>query len=73
MLSAQDIAFLHIPSQTLIEADLLLNLPAKEQYSKSKASGSSFMANHLSPGSWLHKKLVGGMMTKDKACVLRLG
>lgn len=28
---AQDIAFLHAPTRTLIEADLLLNLPPKEQ------------------------------------------
>lgn len=27
----QDIAFLHAPTRTLIEADLLLNLPPKEQ------------------------------------------
>lgn len=30
---AQDIAFLHAPTRTLIEADLLLNLPPKEQVS----------------------------------------
>lgn len=27
----KDVAFLHMPSKSLIEADLLLNLPANEQ------------------------------------------
>ncbi|KAI6006982.1 hypothetical protein EDD15DRAFT_2358055 [Pisolithus albus] len=30
----KDVAFLHVASKSLIEADLLLNLPATEQYSK---------------------------------------
>ncbi|KAF9028778.1 hypothetical protein BDZ89DRAFT_1160155 [Hymenopellis radicata] len=35
----KDVAFFHPASKTLIEADLLFNLPATEQYSKSKTSG----------------------------------
>lgn len=31
LVRVQDIAFLHVPSKTLIEADLLFNLPATEQ------------------------------------------
>lgn len=29
----KDVAFLHVPSRTLIQADLLFNLPATEQVS----------------------------------------
>lgn len=33
---SRELVFLHRPSRTLIEADLLFNLPAHEQYSKTK-------------------------------------
>jgi hypothetical protein len=33
--ASKELAFLHKPSRTLIEADLLFNLPAREQYSMS--------------------------------------
>ncbi|KII91274.1 hypothetical protein PLICRDRAFT_173152 [Plicaturopsis crispa FD-325 SS-3] len=57
----KDVAFFHPASKTLIEADLLFNLPCKEQYSKSKESGSiplfsAFVG--LNPSSWLHQKMV---------------
>ncbi|KDQ60115.1 hypothetical protein JAAARDRAFT_32487 [Jaapia argillacea MUCL 33604] len=65
-----DVAFLHKPSKTLIEADLLFNLPATEQYSKSKSSASNFIANRLNPFSGLHKTLIGGVI-KDKVTMTR--
>jgi len=34
----KDVAFLHGPSKTLIQADLIVNLPGNEQYSKSTTS-----------------------------------
>jgi hypothetical protein len=37
----KEIVFHHKPSRTLIEADLLFNLPAKEQYSKTNIDPSS--------------------------------
>ncbi|KAF9566506.1 hypothetical protein CPC08DRAFT_628233 [Agrocybe pediades] len=52
----KDVAFLHRQSKSLIEADLLMNLPPTEQYSKSKTS-PSFFGVSLSPSSWLHSKL----------------
>ncbi|PAV20659.1 hypothetical protein PNOK_0328600 [Pyrrhoderma noxium] len=55
----QDVAFNHIESRTLIEADLLFNLPAKEQFSKSKSYGGfPALGNLFGPYSWAHKKFV---------------
>ncbi|KAH7917921.1 hypothetical protein BV22DRAFT_1025496, partial [Leucogyrophana mollusca] len=50
----KDVAFLHVASKTLVEADLLLNLPATEQYSKS----SSWVFGNVKPNSWLHRNVV---------------
>ncbi|KAL4941030.1 hypothetical protein BDV06DRAFT_212986 [Aspergillus oleicola] len=38
---SKEVVFLHKPSLTLIEADLLFNLPAREQYSKTGESATS--------------------------------
>lgn len=43
----KEIAFLHKPSKTLIEADLMFNLPATEQFSKSGQSGTSGILTKL--------------------------
>ncbi|CAE6392594.1 hypothetical protein RSOLAG22IIIB_11025 [Rhizoctonia solani] len=51
----QDVAFLHAPSKTLIQADLLFNLPGKEQYSKSKSSGKFPFFGNLGPMMRSHK------------------
>ncbi|CUA70786.1 hypothetical protein RSOLAG22IIIB_09123 [Rhizoctonia solani] len=51
----QDVAFLHAPSKTLIQADLLFNLPGKEQYSKSKSSGKFPFFGTLGPMMRSHK------------------
>ena len=56
----KDVAFYHVQSKTLIEADLLFNLPAKEQYSKSKSSGNFPFISYLKPHTWLHRKFLGG-------------
>lgn len=59
----KDVAFLHIPSKTLIEADLLFNLPATEQYSKTVKSGRIPIlgTGGFYPGSWIHSKLIWNM------------
>ncbi|KAJ1306463.1 hypothetical protein OPQ81_007466 [Rhizoctonia solani] len=51
----QDVAFLHAPSKTLIQADLLFNLPGKEQYSKSRSSGKFPFFSSLNPMMRAHK------------------
>lgn len=48
----KELVFLHKPSRTLIEADLLFNLPATEQFSKTG----------VDPTSGLLNKLFGGIM-----------
>jgi len=59
----KDVAFYHKASKTLVEADLLFNLPAHEQYSKSKDSGSSWVPGlgSLHPFTWLHRTMIGSL------------
>ncbi|EGO03479.1 hypothetical protein SERLA73DRAFT_174974 [Serpula lacrymans var. lacrymans S7.3] len=64
--SNKDVAFLHTASKTLIQADLLFNLPAREQYSKSSLS----IPFNFSPSSWLHQKLVS-FIALDKGAMKR--
>jgi len=59
----KDVAFFHPASKTLIQADLLFNLPPTEQYSRSK----SFVFGKISPQSWIHQKLVSSLGTDKEA------
>ncbi|KAG8863991.1 hypothetical protein FRB96_006864 [Tulasnella sp. 330] len=69
----RDVAFFHAPSRTLIEADLLFNLPPTEQYSKSKESGKTWLPiiSNLSPWKGQHrlflKPISKGPAMKDDA------
>jgi hypothetical protein len=63
----KDVAFFHSASKSLIQADLLFNLPGKEQFSKSSSSASSFLTNSLHPGTWLHSKLIGSLVADKEA------
>jgi len=57
--SKKDVAWLHVKSRTLIVADLIFNLPAKEQYSKSKSSPKpAFFLPKFEPSSEFHQKFV---------------
>ncbi|KAF7980267.1 hypothetical protein HWV62_39017 [Athelia sp. TMB] len=59
----KDVAFFHMESKTLIQADLLFNLPANEQYSK-----STFPAfGRMGPSSWLHQKAVTSLGVDKEA------
>ncbi|EFP90455.1 hypothetical protein PGT21_034377 [Puccinia graminis f. sp. tritici] len=64
----KDIAFLHVPSKTLVQADLLFNLPANEQYSKSKESPTNFTNwfATLKPDSILHQRFVYNLAAVNK-------
>ena len=72
----KDVAFLHKDSKSLIEADLLMNLPANEQvseevpgatvtdlwqYSKSSAWKSVLGFSGPGPFSWAHQKFTAGL------------
>ncbi|KAF6744881.1 hypothetical protein DFP72DRAFT_890144 [Ephemerocybe angulata] len=50
----KDVAFLHKESKSLIQADLLMNLPPKEQYAKAKSSPILSSLSNLNPNSWGH-------------------
>ncbi|CAH7677057.1 hypothetical protein PPACK8108_LOCUS13654, partial [Phakopsora pachyrhizi] len=56
----KDIAFLHVPTKTLVQADLVFNLPGNEQYSKSNSSPTNFLSYFISfhPDSFFHKNLL---------------
>ncbi|KAF8595153.1 hypothetical protein BDV93DRAFT_501488 [Ceratobasidium sp. AG-I] len=66
----QDVAFLHVQSKTLIEADLLFNLPGKEQYSKSKSSGKFPIFSTLGPMMRAHKTFLWSA-GRDRAAMAR--
>ncbi|KAF8588156.1 hypothetical protein K439DRAFT_1629994 [Ramaria rubella] len=53
----KDVAFHHPASKTLVVADLIFNLPAKEQYSK-VLKKPYFLNADMGPYGWLHQKFV---------------
>ncbi|RSH82660.1 uncharacterized protein EHS24_007654 [Apiotrichum porosum] len=61
-----ELTAIHHPSGTLLEADLLFNLPPKEQYSR--AGGLTFFSRLLggsfSPDGSLHKSAIGSLVAK---------
>jgi len=64
----KDIAFFHQESKTLIEADLLLNLPCNEQYSKVKSGKWSLpLGFHVNPWSWLHPRMIWSLGVDKEA------
>lgn len=67
----KDVAFLHGPSKTLIEADLMFNLPANEQYSKSSSSGRvPIIGDLLAPFTTSHKRFLWSA-AKDRPAMAR--
>ncbi|KAJ3572923.1 hypothetical protein NP233_g2758 [Leucocoprinus birnbaumii] len=63
----KDVAFFHPESKTLIEADLLLNLPCNEQYSKAKSGGGKLPFMNVNPWSWLHSRIVWSLGVDKEA------
>ncbi|THH28679.1 hypothetical protein EUX98_g5508 [Antrodiella citrinella] len=71
----KDVAFFHPESKSLIQADLLLNLPPTEQassiYSKTGSSGRVPILNSIvTPTSWLQKRM-SWALGDDKAAMKR--
>ncbi|KAL7411000.1 hypothetical protein BDY24DRAFT_398301 [Mrakia frigida] len=62
----KDLAFLHKPSGTLIEADVLFNLPATEQHPGSGHGILGSLNGHMAPGTTMHKKMIAGIASSDK-------
>lgn len=67
-----ELTAIHHPSGTLLEADLMFNLPAKEQYSRAGGIPSwfSLMAGSLSPGGMVHSRLISGVFGNKQECVI---
>ncbi|KAM0792030.1 hypothetical protein ACM66B_006257 [Microbotryomycetes sp. NB124-2] len=62
----EDVAFLHTPTRTLIQADLMFNLPPTEQYSKSsKRSWFPVLSSQFTADGAGHKRLLN-LIAKDK-------
>jgi len=64
----KDVAFCHKASKTLIEADLLFNMPPKEQYSKSNKSPYSWIpfVSNMAPFGWYHRWAVSKLVTDEE-------
>ena len=67
----EDVAFFHASSKTLIEADLLFNLPPTEQYSKTTYRTTlPLLGPLLTPTAKAHKHFLWGA-GKDKEAMKR--
>lgn len=81
----QELVFVHKPTKTLIEADLMFNLPATEQFSKSGVSATSgiitkiftSLQNTQGAATWQKRILWYGLSSSDRpafnASVQRIG
>jgi len=72
--SSREIVLLHKPSRTMVEADLLFNLPASEQYSRTGENAGKGWATRLAhffmnttPGHKGQQRLNWYVLPKDKA------
>ncbi|RXW22217.1 hypothetical protein EST38_g3630 [Candolleomyces aberdarensis] len=54
----KDVAFYHKDSKSLIQADLLMNLPPTEQYSKAQSTPILSALSRFNPKSWAHPHMV---------------
>ncbi|OSX63613.1 hypothetical protein POSPLADRAFT_1169083 [Postia placenta MAD-698-R-SB12] len=63
----KDVAFYHPASKTMLEADLLFNLPPTEQYSNTGSSGRIPVIGTLNPYMWLHKRIVWSLGVDKEA------
>jgi hypothetical protein len=62
----KEIVWCHVASKTAIVADMLFNLPATEQYSKSKQSSKVPLLGSLNPTTFMHRLYVGKNTTDAK-------
>jgi len=66
----KDVAFFHKASKTLIEADLLFNLPPLEQYSNSTTSPYGWwpFVSYIAPFTTAHRLLISSQTVNEAAC-----
>jgi len=64
-----DVAFFHSATKTMIEADLLFNLPPTESFSLTRGSGNvPGLSKIMTPYTWAHRTLVRALV-KDRAAM----
>ncbi|RAH71663.1 putative nuclear protein Qri2/Nse4 [Aspergillus aculeatinus CBS 121060] len=71
---SRELVFFHKPSRTLIEADLLFNLPAREQYSKTGESATSGLLTKIispllnanAPATWQKRFVWYALSSSDR-------
>lgn len=74
---SKELVFFHKPSRTLIEADLLFNLPAREQYSKTPDGPSGILTKiantfmSAQPPATLHKRFAWYFLASDKQAFIK--
>ncbi|TIB72074.1 hypothetical protein E3Q18_03688 [Wallemia mellicola] len=63
----RDLAFFHQPTKTLVQADLLFNLPGYEQYSNSEESAEPWVpfVQNFRPGTLTHRIAAMAMSKND--------
>ncbi|KAI0360384.1 hypothetical protein OH77DRAFT_1418301 [Trametes cingulata] len=66
----KDVAFYHKASKTVVAADLLMNNPPTEQYSKSTQSPRSMLLGSMTPYGWQFRWFLW-LKEKDKAAMIR--
>ena len=72
--ASKEVAILHVPSKTFLNADLAENLPAKEQYSQSGEDATTgfwtgLFIKMFSPNNWIHNFVIWHVFSKDKTYV----
>jgi len=67
----KDVAFLHTESKSMINADLLFNLPATEQFSKAKTAPWFLRSSSFSPWSTFHKRFAWYMIVLNRDVMKR--
>ncbi|GAA6020472.1 hypothetical protein JCM10207_000014 [Rhodosporidiobolus poonsookiae] len=69
----EDLAFYHAPSKTLVQADLLFNLPPTEQYSRTTSRSTlPGLSSAFKPGTKTHQRVLYHGLAKDKAEMTRM-
>ena len=72
--ASKEVAFLHVPSKSLLNGDLAENLPANEAFSLSGISAPTGWQTRLflklfGPNNWLHNFAIYHILSKDKVYV----
>jgi hypothetical protein len=70
----RDVAFFHPASKSLIQADLLMNMPAREQYANAGGIGWPWttLTGYFRPETWMHRKFAWAQGSNKEWAQLRV-